>query len=129
VKKPIEYPKQILKVLYEHYKETGGIDIELKVLRERSCIPDANLYNALRIVMGKGWIEPRIDGQPCFTYITGDGSLSIVTLSAKGISVGQELMRPRYQKVRNLFRKYCAKIIIGIAITVVASLIIHFLWG
>lgn len=129
MKKPIEYPKQILKVLYEHYRETGNPKMEEKTLGERAGIADPSLYDALRIAMGKGWIEPGIEGQPCFTYITHDGHHSIVTLSVKGISVGQKLIHPRYQKVRNFFNKYCIQIIIGIVIGVLLLLIERFVLG
>jgi len=133
VKKPIEYPKQIVRVLYEHYRETGNPEMEEKTLGERAGIADASLYDALRIPMRKGWIEPGIEGQPCFTYITHDGHHSIVTLSVKGISVGQDLTQSRYEKVRYHFQKHLLQIIIGVVISVIATVIAicvtHFLFG
>ena len=129
MKNPIEYPKQILKVLCEHYKETGDLGMEEKTLRELTDIPDNNLYDALKIVMGKGWIEEGIEGRPYFTYIAADGSHSIITLSAKGISAGQELMHSRYQEVRYYFQKYLRQIIIGVVIAIIATCIAHFLFG
>jgi hypothetical protein len=129
VKKPIEYPRQILRVLYQHYKETGDLVMEVKALRELTDIPDSNLHDALKIVMEKGRIEEGIEGQPYFTYIAGDGSHSIITLSAKGISAGQKLTQSRYQKVSYYFLKYLLQIIIGVVIIIIATCIAHFLFG
>lgn len=132
MKKPIEYPEQILKALYKHYKKTGNLEMEEKTLREFTDIPDNNLYDALKIVMRKGWIEEGTMGQPYFTYIA-DGRHSIITLSAKGISAGQDLTQSRYQKVRYHFQKHLLQIIIGVVISVIATVIAicvtHFLFG
>jgi hypothetical protein len=123
LKKPIEYPKQILEVLYKHYDETGNLRMELKTLRERSNVPDPYLYDALRIVAEKGWIEPGIEGQPYFTYIANNGTHSIITLSGEGVIAGEKAVQPRRQKARNWLGKHYWKIILGIVIPIVVVVI------
>lgn len=115
VTKPVEYPQRILKALFEHYAETGDLNMEEKEVRERANIPEGSLYNALRVAMGQGWLEEGTEGRPYFSYIDADGSHSIITLSARGVEVGQQLVRSWYQKVGDFFKKYCVRVVVEIA--------------
>jgi len=102
--KPSEYPSEILKVLYQHYKQAGQLTIEYPELNQLSGIPANSLYDALKIIMQEGYITEGIDGQPYFTYSATDGAHSIITLTAKGISAGEQLMRHSYYKVFGVIR-------------------------